>query len=90
VSVRDAGIGMSARDMEGLFNRFYRVDRDEVRGTGGTGLGLYISRRLIEEHGGRIWAESDPGSGSVFSFTLPTAKSTRPGRAGQSGQEGHP
>jgi signal transduction histidine kinase len=73
VSVRDSGIGMSDRDMEGLFNRFYRVDRDEVRVTGGTGLGLYISRRLIEEHGGRIWAESEPGDGSVFSFTLPTA-----------------
>jgi signal transduction histidine kinase/HAMP domain-containing protein len=73
VSVRDSGIGMSDRDMEGLFNRFYRVDRDEVRVTGGTGLGLYISRRLIEEHGGRIWAESEPGNGSVFSFTLPTA-----------------
>jgi len=71
VSVRDHGIGMTPRDMEGLFNRFYRVDRDEVRATGGTGLGLYISKRLVERHGGRIWAESEPGHGSTFSFTLP-------------------
>jgi signal transduction histidine kinase len=71
VSVRDQGIGMSPRDMGQLFEKFYRVDRDEVRRAGGTGLGLYITRRLVEMHGGRIWAESWTGAGSVFSFTLP-------------------
>jgi len=73
VSVRDQGIGMSPRDMGQLFEKFYRVDRDEVRRAGGTGLGLYITKRLVEMHGGRIWAESRPGVGSVFTFTLPTS-----------------
>ena len=70
VSVRDQGIGMSPRDMGQLFEKFYRVDREEVRRTGGTGL--YITKRLVEMHGGRLWAESWPGVGSVFRFTLPT------------------
>jgi signal transduction histidine kinase/HAMP domain-containing protein len=73
VSVRDQGIGMSPRDMGQLFEKFYRVDREEVRRTGGTGLGLYITKRLVEMHGGRLWAESWPGVGSVFRFTLPTS-----------------
>jgi len=72
VSVRDQGIGMSPREMGQLFEKFYRVDRDEVRRAGGTGLGLYITKRLVEMHGGRIWAESRLGAGSVFSFTLPS------------------
>jgi signal transduction histidine kinase len=72
VSVRDQGIGMSPRDMGQLFEKFYRVDREEVRRAGGTGLGLYITKRLVEMHGGRLWAESRPGVGSVFRFTLPT------------------
>ncbi|HYT25330.1 MAG TPA: ATP-binding protein, partial [Actinomycetota bacterium] len=71
VSVRDQGIGMSPREMAQLFEKFYRVDRDEVRRAGGTGLGLYITKRLVELHGGRIRAESWLGTGSVFSFTLP-------------------
>jgi PAS domain S-box-containing protein len=72
VSVRDQGIGMSPREMGQLFEKFYRVDRDEVRRAGGTGLGLYITKRLVEMHGGSIWAESWLGTGSVFSFTLPS------------------
>ncbi len=72
VSVRDQGIGMSPREMGQLFEKFYRVDRDEVRRAGGTGLGLYITKRLVEMHGGRIWVESRLGAGSVFSFTLPS------------------
>ncbi len=71
VSVRDQGIGMSPREMSQLFEKFYRVDRDEVRRAGGTGLGLYITKRLVEMHGGRIRAESWLGAGSRFSFTLP-------------------
>jgi two-component system, OmpR family, phosphate regulon sensor histidine kinase PhoR len=73
VSVRDQGIGMSPRDMGQLFEKFYRVDREEVRRAGGTGLGLYITKRLVEMHGGRLWAESWPQAGSVFHFTLPTS-----------------
>jgi signal transduction histidine kinase len=73
VSVRDQGIGMSPRDMGQLFEKFYRVDREEVRRAGGTGLGLYITKRLVEMHGGRLWAESWPGVGSVFTFTLPAS-----------------
>jgi signal transduction histidine kinase len=72
VSVRDQGIGMSPREMAQLFEKFYRVDRDEVRRAGGTGLGLYITKRLVELHGGRIRAESRLGAGSAFSFTLPS------------------
>ncbi|HYY82394.1 MAG TPA: ATP-binding protein [Actinomycetes bacterium] len=71
VSVRDQGIGMSPRDMTQLFQKFHRVDRDEVRRAGGTGLGLYITKRLVEMHGGGIWVESWPQAGSVFTFTLP-------------------
>ena len=73
VSVRDQGIGMSPRDMGQLFERFYRVDRGEVRRAGGTGFGLSITKRLVELHGGRLWTESWPGVGSVFRFTPPTS-----------------
>jgi signal transduction histidine kinase len=69
----DQGIGMSPRDMGQLFEKFYRVDREEVRRAGGAGLGLYITKRLVEMHGGRLWAESWPGVGSVFRLTLPTS-----------------
>lgn len=67
--VTDHGIGISPDDMHHLFERFYRAEGEKVRG--GTGLGLYISRQIIEAHGGRIWAESLLGKGSTFSFTLP-------------------
>jgi signal transduction histidine kinase/HAMP domain-containing protein len=82
VSVRDQGIGMSPRDMGQLFEKFYRVDRDEVRRAGGTGLGLYITKRLVEMHGGHISAESWPGVGSVFTFTLPTSAELAGSRGG--------
>ena len=72
VRVRDQGIGISPGEMAHLFEKFYRADRDEVRCVGGTGLGLYITRRLVEMHGGSVWAESRPGEGSTFFFTLPT------------------
>jgi PAS domain S-box-containing protein len=67
--VSDHGIGMSEEVMQHLFERFYRAEGEQVRG--GTGLGLYISKQIIEAHGGHIWAESKPGEGSTFSFTLP-------------------
>ncbi len=72
--VRDFGLGVPAADQERLFERFVRLERDTNSPTRGAGLGLYISKRLIEAMGGRIWVESSgkPGEGSAFCFTLPT------------------
>ncbi len=70
VTVDDRGPGISAQDLPRIFDRFYRGQRHEGEGLG---LGLYIVRKLVEAHGGRIWAESRPGEGSTFSFTLPIA-----------------
>ena len=67
--VKDRGIGIDKKAMSHLFERFYRAEDKLARG--GTGLGLFISKQIIEAHGGRIWAESKPGEGSTFSFTLP-------------------
>ncbi len=71
VSVRDQGVGMSREQMGRLFQRYQRVDRDAIKGIRGTGLGLYLVRGLTEAHAGRIWAESEPGRGSTFYFSLP-------------------
>ena len=73
VSVRDQGVGIPERELERIFERFYKVDRARARGKGGTGLGLAIARHIAEGHGGRIWAESEEGAGSTFSFTVPRA-----------------
>jgi PAS domain S-box-containing protein len=67
--VSDHGIGIPAESMPHLFERFYRAEDKMVRG--GAGLGLFISKQIIEAHGGRIWADSQPGKGSTFSFILP-------------------
>ena len=67
--VIDNGIGIKEDAQKHLFERFYRVEGEVVKG--GTGLGLYISKQIIEAHGGKIWAESTFGKGSTFSFTLP-------------------
>ncbi len=71
VVVRDQGIGISAADQARLFERFQRVDNSNTRQKSGVGLGLYITRLLVELHGGRIWVVSAVGVGSSFSFTLP-------------------
>ncbi len=73
VWVRDPGIGVPRADLARIFERFYKVDRARVRGRGGTGLGLSIARHVVESHGGRIWAESEEGSGSTFALTVPLA-----------------
>ena len=70
ISVRDTGIGISTEDMAVIFEEFRQV-RDRRAGQRGSGLGLSITRKLIEAHGGRIWVESMPGQGSTFTFTLP-------------------
>ena len=69
ISITDCGIGIAPEDIPHIFDRFYRVER--MRKAEGTGLGLYITKRLVEAHGGRIWVESEIGKGSTFSFTLP-------------------
>ena len=73
VSVTDTGEGIPAEDLPNIFERFYRVDQSRTRATGGSGLGLTIAKRLVEAHGGQIEAQSEPGKGSRFSFTLPVS-----------------
>jgi PAS domain S-box-containing protein len=72
-AVSDAGIGIPAEEIRRIFERFHRVERHDARETYGHGLGLYIARKIVEAHGGRIWVESTPGEGSTFLFTLPRA-----------------
>jgi len=75
VTVSDTGSGMPPEELQRVFDRFYRVDKSRARSSGGTGLGLSVAKQLVEAHGGRIWAESEPGHGSAFHFTLPVAGS---------------
>lgn len=70
-SVRDTGVGIPPEDLQRIFERFYKADR--ARSGGGTGLGLSIARHMVEAHGGQIWAESKPGVGSTFYFSIPLA-----------------
>jgi signal transduction histidine kinase len=72
-TVRDEGLGIPTEEHERVFEKFYRLDPDMTHGVGGTGLGLYICRELVEGMDGRIWLESEPGVGSTFSFELPLA-----------------
>ncbi|HCJ66502.1 MAG TPA: hypothetical protein DHV62_04055 [Elusimicrobia bacterium] len=74
VSVKDTGVGIPAQEKEKIFDRFYRVDTSLTRETGGFGLGLTISRHIVEAHHGKIWVDSPPpgeSKGSRFCFTLP-------------------
>jgi len=71
VGVSDTGPGIATEDIPHLFQKFYRVDNSATRTIGGTGLGLYLCRRVIELFNGRIWVESKLGQGSTFHFTLP-------------------
>jgi two-component system sensor histidine kinase VicK len=70
ISIEDEGMGIASEHLDQLFHRFYRVqpNNDNISGFG---IGLYLSAEIIRRHNGRIWAESVPGAGSVFHFTLP-------------------
>ena len=73
IHVRDHGHGIPADQLEKIFDRFHQVSEHGRRRKGGTGLGLAISREITEHHGGRIWAESEPGLGSTFHIAMPIA-----------------
>jgi len=72
IEVHDQGRGIPEDKLEVIFERFQQVDASDSRAMGGTGLGLAICRSIVQQHGGRIWAESAPGRGASFFFTLPT------------------
>ncbi|TVP63793.1 MAG: sensor histidine kinase [Nodularia sp. (in: Bacteria)] len=73
IAVMDTGIGISPEDLPHVFERFWRADQSRDRDSGGTGIGLTITRRLVELQGGRIYVESQLGIGSTFGFCLPLA-----------------
>ncbi len=73
VTVSDQGPGIPAEELDLVFERFYRSDPSRSRSTGGAGLGLAIVKLLVEAHGGRVWAESEPGRGARFILTIPAA-----------------
>lgn len=75
VSIKDSGLGIPAEDIPHLFQKFYRVDNVDRQAIGGTGLGLFLSRRLAEAMGGRLWVESVYTKGSTFFFELPRISS---------------
>jgi DNA-binding response OmpR family regulator/nitrogen-specific signal transduction histidine kinase len=86
ISVRDTGLGIAKADQNKIFGEFYQSDRTTLRGYEGIGLGLAITRRLVEMHGGSIWVTSSEleGGGSTFSFTLPVLRGDKNGETPQS------
>ena len=73
LSVRDEGLGIPLADQQRIFDKFHRLDPHMTRGVGGTGLGLYICKQLVDQMHGRIWVTSREGEGSTFAFELPIA-----------------
>ena len=73
LSVSDTGIGISPKDQTRVFSKFFRGDDPVVRESAGTGLGLSIAKSIVELHNGQMWFQSEPGQGSIFSFTVPLA-----------------
>ena len=74
ISVHDTGVGIAAEDQATVFEEFRQVGRDYTKKQEGTGLGLTLTKKFVELHGGRIWLESEPGKGSTFTFTIPMAR----------------
>jgi signal transduction histidine kinase len=74
VSVTDTGVGIAPEDCDAVFEEFRQVGQSSDAKAQGTGLGLALTRKFIELHGGRIWLTSEPGKGSTFSFTLPVTQ----------------
>lgn len=77
LEVKDQGLGISEEDQKYIFNKFYRAENWRTKKTSGTGLGLYISRQIIENHGGKIGVESKLGKGSKFYFIIPISKANK-------------
>jgi signal transduction histidine kinase len=75
--VRDTGPGIPTEDLSHLFQKFYRVDNSATRTIGGTGLGLFICRKIVELYNGRIWVESELGKGSSFFINFPRLDTKR-------------
>jgi PAS domain S-box-containing protein len=73
ISVKDSGGGINPKDIDRVFERFYRAERPLIEGLGETGVGLSIVKSLVEAHGGRVWVESEIGDGSIFHFILPVS-----------------
>jgi signal transduction histidine kinase len=78
VAVSDDGIGIPVKDVVRVFDRFFQVEGHLTRRSGGMGLGLAVSKSMIDLHNGRIWAESEEGKGSTFTFLLPIEKTGNP------------
>ena len=77
VQVIDPGIGIPAKEATRIFDKFYQVNGSMTREAGGTGLGLYMCKQIVEAHGGQIWVHSEPGKGSTFSFTMPLSERSK-------------
>ena len=73
IAVHDEGLGIPADEQRRIFEKFFRLDPSLTRGVGGSGLGLYISRELVERMDGRLTVASEPGRGSTFTVELPVA-----------------
>ena len=74
IAVKDSGGGIADKDIDRVFERFYRAERPLIEGLGETGVGLSIVKSLVEAHGGRVWVESEIGDGSTFRFLLPISE----------------
>src|SRR5207253_3842271 len=82
LQVRDTGSGIAAEDLPFIFDRFYRADKSRQRSNStASGLGLAITKAIVEAHGGTIVAESTPGAGTTFTITLPVASHSMDGRS---------
>jgi signal transduction histidine kinase len=79
VAVHDTGPGIAEQDQGKIFEEFQQADSSITKQKGGTGLGLAIAKRIIEMHGGRLWAQSELGHGPTFAFTVPVNVETQVG-----------